>query len=283
MSFSSSELQRPHGRQRAQMRTRSTRSAPRRMRRGFTAVEIAMVATVIAILALLILPIFRKRTEEARQAAVRDELQSLAKAYILVEADLDGFQPRLQDLDNVMNTSSAQVNQPLRATEPPYAEWNHTIGFTAAISPVATQNNRTTRVVPNWKGPYIANPKYSAVADIEFLLPDAIFPNGPVYIVGANASSPQFTDGGGTFSDDDADRYPIDPWGNPYLFFGSGRLNDDTESFFNSRVIYSMGPNGIPGDGTISPLLYLRKGDAFLTDPSTRGELGTGDDHEYIF
>lgn len=256
--------------------------APRRMRRGFTAVEIAMVATVIAILALLILPIFRKRTEEARQAAVRDELQSLAKAYILVEADLDGFQPRLQDLDNVQNTGSAQVNQPLRATEPPYAEWNRTIGFTAAISPVPTQNNRTTKVVPNWKGAYIAMPKYSAISDIEFLLADAIFPNGPVYVVGANASSPQFTDGGGTFSDDSADRYPIDPWGNPYFFFGAGRLNDDTESFFNSRVLYSMGPNGIPGDGTNTPLIYLRKGDAFIGD-TNRGELGTGDDYEYIF
>ncbi len=276
MSFSSSDA------------TRRSANGPRRGalrhgRRGFTAVEIAMVATVIAILALLILPIFRQRTEEAREAAVRDELQSLAKAYILVEADLNGFQPRLQDLDNVMNTGSAQVNVALRSTEPPYAEWNRTLGFTSGTSPNVVPNNRPTTVVPNWKGPYVAMPKFTTVDDIQFLLPDAVYPNGPVYVVGANAASPQYADPGGNLSDDPLDRYPVDPWGNPYFFFGTGRLSDLQESTFNSRVIYSMGPNGLPGNGANSPLIYLRKGDAFLSAPTTRGELGTGDDREFIF
>ncbi len=276
MSFSNSDA--PKGRP-----SGLRRGALLHGRRGFTAVEIAMVATVIAILALLILPIFRQRTEEAREAAVRDELQSLAKAYILIEADLNGFQPRLQDLDNVQNTGSAQVNVALRATEPPYAEWNRTLGFTSGTTPNATPNNRVTTVVPNWKGPYIAMPKFTTVDDIQFLLPDAIYPNGPVYVVGANGASPQYADPGGNISDDPLDRYPVDPWGNPYFFFGTGRLSDLQESTFNSRVVYSMGPNGLPGDGANSPLIYLRKGDAFLADPSTRGELGTGDDREFIF
>ncbi len=37
---------------------------------------------------------------------------------------------------------------------------------------------------------------------------------------------------------------PIDPWGNPYLFFPpSGETN------YTNAVIYSMGPNGAPGNG----------------------------------
>ena len=46
-------------------------------RRGFTAVEMASVVTVIAILALLILPLFQRQTDEARITAAADVLDAL--------------------------------------------------------------------------------------------------------------------------------------------------------------------------------------------------------------
>ena len=71
----------------------------KRQEQGFTAVEIAMVATVIAILALLILPLFRTRTEEAKITAARDDMRSLAIAQMAAMADT-GYYFRPQDLDN---------------------------------------------------------------------------------------------------------------------------------------------------------------------------------------
>lgn len=255
-------------------------------RRGFTAVEIAMVATIIAIIALLILPVFRNRTEEARKAAVQDELQSLVKAILLVEADLDGFQPRLQDLDNVQDTASGSVNPSQADTTPPYAGWNYTVGFNPGGG--AGIDNRTTKIVPNWRGPYIAARKVSTVQSIlQLATADAnfaniLYPEGPIYVVGLNVNSPQYN---GVSDDAVDDRYPIDPWGNPYLFFGYGRLTNNvvhaSETNFQSRVVYSMGPNGLPGDGT-QPNNYRRKGENF-GGANTFGILGTGDDYEYIF
>ena len=48
--------------------------------------------------------------------------------------------------------------------------------------------------------------------------------------------------------------YPIDPWGNPYIFFGPGRINTApggspaitpaNETNFGNAIVYSMGPDG---------------------------------------
>ncbi|MDX2176035.1 MAG: hypothetical protein SF028_06145 [Candidatus Sumerlaeia bacterium] len=253
----------------------------RHPRRGLTAIEIAMVATVLAILALVILPVYRQRTEEARKAAAQDELRSIVNMMILVEADLENFTPRLQDLDNVENLGSGFVDSNLRSTEPPYAEWNRTLGYNVGGTATAP-DERATKVVPNWRGPYLAVRRFAEIQSIEALIPDAIYPDGPIYVVGANGNSPTYDNpGGSAITDDPADRYPVDPWGNPYLLFGRGRLSADTESTFNSRVVYTTGPDGLPGDGSAGTF-YLRRGDRFLSG-AQRGILGTGDDYEFIF
>ena len=68
--------------------------------------------------------------------------------------------------------------------------------------------------------------------------------------------------------------YPIDPWGNPYIFFGPGRINTATggsraitpanETNFGNAVVYSMGPDGEPGSlpggvAESNPDLYFRE------------------------
>lgn len=235
-------------------------------RRGFTAVEIAMVATVIAILALLIIPIFRKRTDEAKLAAANDEIQSLAKAYLIIESDLDGFQPRLQDLDNIEKGDATITNVTL---DPPIAEWNRTLGFAIdGVTPVA--DTRPT-VVQNFRGPYIAFRRSDTVENIIAIYGnDITYTNGgPIYVVSsATGDGPNYNN---TVEDDPAnDRYPLDPWNAPYLYYGR-------ETDFNVRFIVSFGPNGVPGDGVGGPSnIYQR--------PDTGGaELGTGDDIVFRF
>jgi type II secretory pathway pseudopilin PulG len=255
----------------------------RRSPAGFTAVEIAMVATVIAIIALLILPIFRQRTEEARRVAALDELSSIAKAMLLIEADI-GIQVRLNDLDN--GDELGNVTNDNVGTAPPIAAWNGTLESDVAKS-------RDT-VVANWLGPYAAFERFVYMTNslaVPTLDPFFYTENGgPIYhVTGARAFSGN-TSGGTSITDTDvapfpsdpiglADRFPVDPWGQPYLFFGKGTIEyvggGTAESVFNTSVVYSMGPDGFPGENNPgAPLTFYHR---------ETGILGTGDDLQYRF
>ncbi|MCB2154787.1 hypothetical protein KQI84_07855 [bacterium] len=196
--------------------------AARNHKRGFTAVEIAMVASVIALIALLILPIFRQRTREARIVAANDELSSIAKAQLLVEADA-GIQARLQDLDNGPRIEGEGWDPP---THPPrlYSEQDFGVAWNGkvAISGDAIETN--------WGGPYLAFKREISMSN----MPDFYLSTfgGPIFVDGATPDTVL-----------ERDRYPVDPWGQPYLFFG-------TETSFNSSVIFSLGEDGIPGDAS---------------------------------
>jgi type II secretory pathway pseudopilin PulG len=239
--------------------------------RGFTAIEIAMVATVIAILSLIVLPLFRNRVEEAKLAAAKADLESLLKAEILAQADTS-FYFRLEDLDNVLN------NDPVA---PPVA------GITVEVPPLVyaegqTQNPRGltqtewhnlagTKASPKFKGPYTAFTR--TIPYGELLLtgtPMLRSVNGNTYSAIRDLRQGNLPAGSDAQLFDSPDnRMPIDPWGQPYLFFPPG-----TESAYNFSVIYSMGPDGLPGDaGAATQNNYLRE----------TGVLGTGDDLEVRF
>jgi type II secretory pathway pseudopilin PulG len=254
--------------------------------RAFTAIEISMVITVIAILALLILPLFRDRVEAARQAAVQDELSSLAKAEMLVYADI-GFFVRLQDLDN----TSTYNDPPVRPDqEIPIAGWNR------ALSP--SERARLVQGAKAWKGPYITMNKFkymtldqnpvTAEPGARQLVPE-FFWSGGGFGIGVRGgpmmdliSGVSWLDPAG-YVDWWEDRIIIDPWGTPYIFFGTGKLQEENgmfinlESNFGNAAIYSLGPDGFPGDGQPyqapagSAEELLRDGGNF--------QLGAGDDY----
>jgi hypothetical protein len=57
----------------------------------------------------------------------------------------------------------------------------------------------------------------------------------------------------------------LDPWGNPYIFFGSGEIGEfgnpdtDNETNYSQAVVYSLGPDGLPGNADPSqPRSYFR-------------------------
>lgn len=239
--------------------TKSFNSA--QAKRGFTAVEVAMVATVIAIIALLALPIFRDRAEAAREAAVFDELSSMAKMMLLAEADI-GLQPRLQDLDN----PAPQAGEPLTMMP-----WNGTTVNPGESSFVGARNN----IINNWGGPYLSfTSRSSAAISSEEIVNYWYLADENGYIVVKNNAAANVPGIGtvnpirGVFpgeSEDDyvGDIYPLDPWGSPYVFFGKGNIqNDSTESVFNSNLLVSFGPDGVVGANgdpiTITPTLYRR-------------------------
>jgi len=231
-----------------------------------------MVITVIAILALLLIPLFRDRVEAARRAAAQDEIQTFVKAEQLAYADTGRYY-RLQDLDNTQTF----VEPPQRADEEvPIASWNHPF----------TPEERRRLVAPSltaWKGPYISMNKfkYLELRDAVTALPEFFWSNpgrgGPIMDL-----QPSVSYRNPTMSDQPEDKIPIDPWGTPYLFFGTGKLMEEggiyasQETNFGNAAAYSLGPDGLPSLG----VLYQGNAQLLLRES---GAIGMGDDYLCTF
>lgn len=254
-------------------------------RRGFTAIEIAMVATVIAILALIVLPLFRNRVEEAKIAAAKADLASLQKAETLAQADT-GFYFRLEDLDNTQGNpySDANGGNPLPPASgitletPPFVFYAANPASTRApLDLDAWRRLAGPSNNPKFKGPYTSFQRSVTYEDVRLgrtALPPAFTVRS---MMGANAERAPIWDipsGSGPLFDSDQNRIPVDPWGNPYLFFPAS-----SESLYMNSVIYSLGPNGVPGDGTNAgnPQAWL-KPDPALTASNPDQWLGGYDD-----
>lgn len=274
------------------MRTRPLRAfSSSAKRRGFTAIEIAMVATVIAILALIVIPLFRNRVDEAKIAAAKADLASFMKAEQLAKADT-GFYFRLEDLDNIA------LNDP---TPPPGA------GVTIETPPMyyPASGNRAQRVNPgsistelwhklsgsaqnpsnpaaqreaNFKGPYTSMNRTITYGELKRntdLQPMVRSLNGNQECAIRDLDKANLPAGSNSLLFDSEDnRVPVDPWGNPYLFFPP-----TGETQFNYASIISLGPDGQPSSIDVNPSVpqvpasYLREG----------GFLGKGDDLEVRF
>lgn len=235
-----------------------------RKRRGFTAVEISMVATVIAILALLILPLFQRQTDEARITAAEGDIREFAIAMQLANAHT-GYYFTLSSLDNTENFDTVTVDPTL---DVPIVTWNDALT-------VAEREALAER----WHGPYASFRRTIAPADLEVLQPGVWFRGDPFTAssgAGSNGPINQQVDPAFVGLDFSDDRLPTDPWGTPYLFYGpdfyhlpNGTGGIVAETRFRNSLFLSLGPNGLPGDATtISPLLLMRE----------TGVVGTGDD-----
>lgn len=255
--------------------------APSRGDYGFTAVEIAMVAAVIAILSLIVLPIFRNRVEEAKISAAKADLNALMKAQMVVKADIDAY-ARLEDLDNVELLGYTAAPAGGVDKEVPYFKYVKPVdgGVPADTRQILTPAQRQQLAgqpnMPNWKGPYIAfqnsitHQNLTSIVNINNMLASASGndPLAPIQDVTGNG-----------FTDHDNNRYPIDPWGNPYFFFAptgnsSNPANPNNE--FPTAAIYCLGPNGAPGDGSGGAASFRRE--FTLTNPTSDGRLGADDD-----
>lgn len=261
---------------------------------AFTMVELTAVVAIIAILSLLIVPAVRNRVRQARIVAAQTDMEALSTAETLARGEADQYF-RLSDLDN----RRADPDEVDAATTPtaiaaaiitvPNTYWNRTIvGFfnTAPASAVSH------RIVTRWNGPYTQYPSSKSLPletlqaryTPAFRVWDGTTSvgDGPMLIL-----TDDLTVTGTLLTDDDdfdqAEAHPTDPWDSPYLFFGdepvgnaAGAINGSvTEVNFGLPILYSMGPNAVPGaDGsTTDSLDYFRE----------TGLLGTGDDIQRVF
>jgi len=233
-------------------------------RKAFTAVEVTMVAAVIAILALIIMPLFQKRAEKAKIVAAQDDLQGLAKAEILANADTDLYY-RLQDLDNTKfydETINNPTSDPNIDMSVPWAVWNR-----------ALFSSERAAISNSWEGPYIAiqTGKGGRSYARAILLGDVR--GSAEFQVFTQVNSQGFAPILYFPYDSDDDYIPIDPWGSYYIFFAP------TETIYSHGVLYSLGPNRLPGDGSGGNIQI----DQLLRDSTQDSHLGNGDDLKYVF
>jgi Tfp pilus assembly protein PilE len=262
------------------MKTRTLKTAPRRADAGFTAVEIAMVAAVIAILSLIVLPIFRNRVEEAKVAAAKADLSALMKAQQVVKADTD-FYARLEDLDNVELLGYTSFPPNGVNKEVPYFRYQKpTIGLSPdpATRHQMTDDERAvfagTDVKPRWRGPYIAFQNSLRYEDFRNV---GINPNRDNMSRMTNGADAPIQDD--PTKDHVDSRIPVDPWGNPYFFFpptGNSADPNSSNGAYSTSAIYSMGPNGMPGDGSNNSAAAFTRAYA-LQNPNDPGALGSTD------
>lgn len=248
------------------------RFRPGRRHFGFTAIEISAVATIIAILSLILIPIVRSRVAEAKIVAAKDDLVGIEKAEQMAFG-YTGHYFRLMDLNLPEADQTIPKNDTRREQENrklPAGYWDR---------PVLA--NELNNLYETWKGPFMVFHRYETLATLTGI------DNGGV--AGTHAgffdSYPRTEGTGGpilifekgqTPLDDQEDwrgtgaltrrQYPIDPWGTPYLFEGS-------ETDYKTAVAYSLGPDLMPGSpsagiGTNAVADYFRKGEI----------LGQGDD-----
>lgn len=273
-------------------------------RRGFTAIELTAVASIIAILALILVPIVRNRLESVRKTAAQDDMRGLAVAQTIANADTGQYY-RLNDLDNaaadldVYNLATSTAIEKAGAVRTiPNCTWNRLLNS----SEVAT-SAQLGSIAARWNGPYITfnKTKYLQAASLKSLASTRVVEiragiattisanEGPVPILqDPNAPAANSPAVDNPYNDDEknGELFPVDPWGGPYIFFSSGRFGANlgltflnnaasglTESNFGSSVIYSTGPDGLPGGSNPAAGAYFREA----------GVLGTGDDESYVF
>jgi prepilin-type N-terminal cleavage/methylation domain-containing protein len=241
-------------------------------RRGFTIVELVVAFIIIAILAGILVPSLLNRAEQARIAAAQADLVHLGDAQERVGIDT-GFMLRVYALDDIGgpgdNVAATDIGDVLESILDNRVTANNlytdpiNIFINLATENYSTQNDqRFLKLVSesgyNWKGPYLQWPR-----------------------------------------DINQNDWPDDPWGNDYLFFtragvifppqsgivgGSNGQNQDGSATFNTTYVVigpdgttsypalvfdrptflSLGPNGLPGDGS-------------GTSPGS-GDFGFGDD-----
>ena len=231
------------------------------LRRGVTAVEMIAVVTIIAILALILIPTLRGRVAHSRSVAVEEELANLAKVVSLAHEETE-YYFRLQDYDNLAGLL-ANPDDPQFYTDP-NIEVPVAVRTGLLDEPVMLTAAQRQILTERWQGPYTQFNNYMTIGEIRVAWPEI-----------DNGINPPVPGDGPIFAlaEEDGGRYPLDPWGAPYLFFGPGILQETT--YFGTPVLYSMGPDSLPGDNAAPS-----SGDYY---PSPVGVLGTEDDVVWNF
>jgi prepilin-type N-terminal cleavage/methylation domain-containing protein len=261
--------------------SRHPRLAGRRRRAGFTLVEIVIAFIIIGILTAIAVPTIARRSEDAKIASAQSDLQHLADALERVSIDI-GPIVRIYALDDVLRSEDG-----LASTEP------------GDIIDALNDNeiDNPPNLYEQGELMFISN------ATQDFLQAQAQLTLFRKLVVDETS----FSRWRGPYinwkRDANGNDWPDDPWGSDYLFFSRRGIlyppdpnateqtlrEDHTAVFetvgpspgqgapgrpaqiFDRFVVLSLGPNGLPGDGS-EP-----------TSEEDPGNYGRGDDIYHAF
>ncbi len=225
---------------------------------GFTIIELLISVIIIGILVAVIIPVYITRADEARLSACQQDLDALQTAQQHAAIDT-GYFYRLYVLDDVRggdgvpasNLTADRIDgiadEQLRTDvlNPKLLFIDTQSGLVLAAGSAIFDRMAANETAFNWNGPYINVPRKVGLKN-----PVAGVPAG----------------------------IPLDPWGNPYLFFTKEGLVRDREgdisttyigldgnsyatTRFDRPTILSLGPNGLPGNGAGSTEPHFGQGD----------------------
>ncbi len=185
------------------------RNAKRRS--AFTVIELVAVASIMAILSLILVQQLRVRVEESRKSAAMADLRTLANIITLCQAETRNYFP-LQCYASINLPDSWIIRDP-------GGQWmQHT--------------DNVPTLLASWAGPYTTFNNSLSMDRMATSFGYLISPSGPIYPVQSTDMLREL-------------RYPLDPWGNPYIVsFLNGSLNSKS---IEVRAVYSLGPDGRPG------------------------------------
>lgn len=229
-----------------------------RTQAGFTIIELIISVIIIGILVAVIIPIYVTRADEARLNAALQDLEALQTAQQHAAIDT-GYFYRLYVLDDVgggdaipaSNLTADRVDgirdEQLRTdVTNPKSLFIDTKAGTFLLGGAAIYDRMVANETAfNWNGPYV-----NVARKVGLKNPVAGQPAGT----------------------------PLDPWGNPYLFFTKEGLVNDRDGVisttyvgldgntynavrFDRPTILSLGPNGVPGNGAGSTEPNFGQGD----------------------
>jgi prepilin-type N-terminal cleavage/methylation domain-containing protein len=231
--------------------------------RGFTILEVVVAMIIISILTLVMMPTITNRSNQARMTAAQHDMQALAEAESRASIDMNYYVVPWR-LNNVIGSPVARQNtgNTTQALDP-YTNYNDMFINTITLDIPGNVNQIHDSFVDNetdfgWRGPYVNFRRFDEQVNwpqdpwgneyILFTKAGILFAPDP----GEAALQVEFETSGPTYTDID---------GNP-----APAINN-IDGVFDRPTWISLGPNGLPGDGSTP-----------VNDETDFGFYGNGDD-----
>lgn len=223
--------------------------------RGFSFLEVAITMLIIGVLVLTLMPTLTNRSQQAKIASAEQEVRILADAeerlgidtnyygrlYVLDDVDRPGDGIFNDDPENLIDSLHDETSTATGTTVHTEIEtiWISLSSEDFVADPDLTDEFRDNPTGFGWQGPYVTWKRDINGND----WPDDPWGNDYIF----------FTIAGGLFPAPDYDTGDLDDEfvdEGPEFFADDGTSESLSALVFDRPTILSLGPDGVPGDGT---------------------------------